>query len=467
MNYRKILAFAAALTMVTALASCGKDSDDETAAESIVISETDESLETADESSEDNTAETKEEDKKESETTKAKSKKTKEKTTASTTAKDSTATTAAGAAANSGGQTSSDGNSGNTASSGGSSAPSDNSGGASSGSTDSGNTSSGGESGESASPENTAEETKTFDAEITFAGAPSVSGSNAEVSGNSVVITSGGDYHITGSSSDGQIVVETATEEKVKIVLDGVDLTCSSGPALFIREAKKCTVELADGSSNSLQDTAKDKVYDGVIFSNDTLRIKGGGSLNITAGNRHGIASDDDIFIEGGTYVINSVKTGIFAHEGVTVNGGDLTINGGTNGIKSYNTKDPSKAFVEINGGNLVISGGMKEEKSSIYAPAFRYNGGNVYATGNKVTEPETAASPYAVFYYPEGGAAGSSLTLSVDGVAKAAMTPQSNFKCALMLSPDIHSGSKVTSELNGTSAEFEITDTKNVFTVE
>lgn len=95
--------------------------------------------------------------------------------------------------------------------------------------------------------------------------------------------------------------------------------------------------------------------------------------MNITSGNAHGIASDDDIIIENGTYNITSVKSGIFAHDDITISGGNLDIKGGTNGIKS-------KGTINISGGNSIISGGTKEEKSSIYsAGAFNYSGGYVF----------------------------------------------------------------------------------------
>ena len=113
---------------------------------------------------------------------------------------------------------------------------------------------------------------------------------------------------------------------------------------------------------NFLSDGGKDKVNDGVIFSNDTVRLKGNGELNITANNAHGIASDDDIIIDNGTYNITSKKSGLFAHDDITINEGSLNIKGGTNGIKS-------KGTLNINGGNTVISGGTKEDKSSMWIP--------------------------------------------------------------------------------------------------
>lgn len=276
-------------------------------------------------------------------------------------------------------------------------------------------------------------------------------------------ITSGGDYIVCGYTAEGQIYVNTANEEKVEITLDGVDITCSDGPAILVNQAKRCVIKLSDGSMNYLRDGGTDKINDGVIFSNDTLRIKGeSGTLEINSGNAHGIASDDDVIIESGTYIINAVKTGITAHDDVTINGGDLRINGGTNGIKS-------KGTVNINGGTMYISGGNKEEKSSIYASAeFNYTGGYVYAVGNQVTPPSSMPNPYIVVNYVNGAGAGSTVGLVLDGIERAAISSQNNFRCVLMLSPDIYIGATFTSYLDGTaSQDFTVAEGQNVFTVE
>ncbi|MCM1132566.1 MAG: carbohydrate-binding domain-containing protein [Ruminococcus flavefaciens] len=291
---------------------------------------------------------------------------------------------------------------------------------------------------------------KTYDAEFSLDETPVIN------------ITAGGDYIVRGYTAEGQIYIDTENEEKVEITLDGVDITCSDGPAILVNQAKRCVIKLADGSVNYLRDGGNDKVNDGVIFSNDTLRIKGkSGTLEINSGNAHGIASDDDVIIESGTYIINAVKTGITAHDDVTINGGDLRITGGTNGIKS-------KGTVNINGGNMYICGGSKDEKSSVYASAgFSYTGGYVYAVGNQVTPP-SAPNPYVVVNYVNGAGAGSTVGLVLDGIETATVNPQSSFRCILMLSPDIYTGATFTAYLDGTaSQDFTVADGQNVFEIE
>lgn len=310
-------------------------------------------------------------------------------------------------------------------------------------------------------PTEAPKEEKVYDGEISFNGSPSATGSNVSVEGNKVMITAGGEYIISGSSNDGQIVVDTETEDKVEIILNGVDLTCSNGPAIFINEAKKCIVKIAGETVNYLSDGGKDKVNDGVIFSNDTLKIKGSGRLEIDAVNAHGIASDDDVIIENGEIYINSKKSGIFAHDDITINDGDLTIFGGTNGIKS-------KGTVHINGGTAKVCGGSKEEKSSIYASAgLYYSGGNVFAAGNMVTAPADDTIRYIVVKWNKGVAADSTVGFVLSGLEFASLTPKNPYKCIMMLSPDIENGDVFTPTVDGEEqGSFDINDGQNLFIV-
>jgi hypothetical protein len=468
MEKKRFIAAAAALLIATCASACGKADESEKGGSDTAVSSETEEKESAKTAPAD--------DEKEPETTKKrKSKKTTEASDAAD--KSDTKTTAVkdSKSSDSGNKSSggSSGSSGNSSSGGSSGSSGNSSSGGSSGS--SGNSSSGEQSGGSGNEQQGGQQTETpqteentYTAEITLGGSPSGKGENFTVEGSKVTITSAGDYRFTGSCSDGQIIVAADTEEKVKIVLDRVDLTCTDGPAVFIRKAKKCTVELADGSSNKLSDSAKDKVNDGVIFSNDTLSIKGGGSLEINAGNAHGISSDDDLIIEGGNYVINAIKSGIMAHDDITINGGDFDIKGGTNGIKSKGGDNAKgKGTININGGRILASGGTKEEKSSVYAMGdFNYTGGELYAAGNQVTAPTTYATPYIVVDASSSIIeAGSSVDFILDGAVYATLVPHNNSRCLMMLSPDIHDGASFSVSINGNSSEdFTVSEGQNVF---
>lgn len=307
----------------------------------------------------------------------------------------------------------------------------------------------------------TAGENAEYTAEIVLGDVPVVKGSNVRVEGSVVTIISEGDYIFTGSTANGQICVDTESPvDKVTIVLNGVSISNCSGPAILIDEAKKCTIKVKEGTQNFLADGGSDKICDGCIFSNDTLRLKGNGELFITANNAHGISCDDDVIIDNGTYNIISVKSGIFVHDDITVNGGRVNIKGGTNGIKS-------KGTININGGCTMISGGSKEEKRSIYAlGTFSYTGGYVYAAGNQVTVPTYSERPYIVADLGELAPAGSNVEMYLNGMQAVNFVPHNDFRSLMMLAPEITSGSSFFSVINGeASEEYTVEDGLNLFT--
>jgi len=75
-------------------------------------------------------------------------------------------------------------------------------------------------------------------------------GSGATVNGNIVTITSAGLYSISGTLNDGQIIVDTQDAETVALVLNGADITYSTSAPIYVSNAEKTVITLADGTEN-------------------------------------------------------------------------------------------------------------------------------------------------------------------------------------------------------------------------
>lgn len=190
-------------------------------------------------------------------------------------------------------------------------------------------------------------------------------GDGVSIDGNLVTITAGGDYIIEGSLTDGQLVVAVADTEKVRMKLDGVDITSLSSAPIVVEEADKVWITLAEGSTNVLTDTAgststlgegeEASNIDGTIFSKADLALQGSGSLTINANNSHGIVSKDDLIITGGTYTITANGQGLSGKDAVKINGGDFTLVTQADAIQSDNAEDATRGFVYIAGGNFTI----------------------------------------------------------------------------------------------------------------
>lgn len=200
-----------------------------------------------------------------------------------------------------------------------------------------------------------------------------VSGNGITVSDNTVSISSGGNFDVTGTLEDGMIYIKS--EEKVQLRLSGMSITNTSGPAIFFDNAEKAFITITEGTENYLADGKEYTTDDAnaTLFSNDDLEIKGDGTLTIEANYKHGIAGDDDVKIENGNIYIKSFEHGIKVNDTLSILGGDINIEAETgkgikaeleliieNGNININALDnegmESKGTMLIDGGNINIT---------------------------------------------------------------------------------------------------------------
>jgi len=187
------------------------------------------------------------------------------------------------------------------------------------------------------------------------------SSDGAKISGTTITITEEATYIISGTLDDGMIIVNAPDSAKLQIVLKGVDITSRTSAPLYILEADKVFLTLADGTENTLSNggtfTAIDENnIDAAIFSKQDLTLNGSGNLTVTSPAGHGIVCKDDLVITSGTYIVNSASHGLDANDSVRITGEtDLTIDAGKDGIHSENTGDASLGFIYISNGTLNI----------------------------------------------------------------------------------------------------------------
>ena len=188
-----------------------------------------------------------------------------------------------------------------------------------------------------------------------------VEGNGASANGAIVTVTSAGTYRFSGILDNGQIIVDTVDPDTVVLVLDGIDLTYNAGAPIYVANAEKVVITLADGLENTVTDGAtydfpdESDEPDAAIFSHDDLTINGNGSLTVNAIYNNGIASKDDLKIISGTITVNAVNDGIKGRDSVTVKDGEITINGGEITItQSYEGID--SAAITVNNGTIHLT---------------------------------------------------------------------------------------------------------------
>ncbi len=187
------------------------------------------------------------------------------------------------------------------------------------------------------------------------------SGDGVAINGGVVTISKPGSYILSGSLTDGQIVVEVTKEEKVQLVLNGVDITCSNSAAIYVKSADKVSLTLVKDTVNKVKDGLSYTFADGedepnaCIFSKDDLSINGEGTLQVEGNYNNGIATKNDLKIIGGTIQVTALNNGIKGKDSVCIMGGNITVDVDGDGIKSDNEVEAEKGYVYIYNGTINI----------------------------------------------------------------------------------------------------------------
>ena len=191
---------------------------------------------------------------------------------------------------------------------------------------------------------------------ITLSGdTATVSGSGAYVSGGSVTIASAGYYDVTGTLTDGSLMVDAGKNAKVFLRLNGVTITCSDDAAIRVNQADKVFLTLAEGTENTVtsgenySEAALVDKTDGAIFAHDDLTINGSGALTVTAAYKHGIAANDSLRITGGKITVTAPADTIHVNDSLHITGAAITLSAGDDAIHS----DTSVAIL---GGSLTVN---------------------------------------------------------------------------------------------------------------
>ncbi len=200
--------------------------------------------------------------------------------------------------------------------------------------------------------------------------------------GQQITITKGGSYVLQGVLNNGQVIVNLHDEtEKVHLICNNITITSSSA-ALWVQQADKVILTLADGTENTFTDgndyASEDEnadVPNACIYSKDDLTINGGGILVVNGNCNNGIHTTDDLRIVSGKITVDSENHGLRGSGSVVMKDGEIRIDAKGDGIKSTKTDTAGKGFVDIEGGNVTISA---QQDGIDAAVALVINGGTL-----------------------------------------------------------------------------------------
>ena len=182
------------------------------------------------------------------------------------------------------------------------------------------------------------------------------------VENGTITITSGGTYRLTGEYS-GQVKIEAAKTDTVRLVLDNAKITNSTGAAINVVSAAEAIIYTAAGTTNTVADEANytatgDNDPDAAIYSTANLTLTGEGSLSVKGSYEEGIHTTGGLVIASGTLEVNAANTGIKGKDYVDITGGIVNVTAAQDGIKSTNTDDESMGFTRLSAGSVTVSAG-------------------------------------------------------------------------------------------------------------
>ena len=195
---------------------------------------------------------------------------------------------------------------------------------------------------------------------LDLANEPSADGVSVE--DGALVITKAGNYHLSGDYT-GQVRINTAEPETVRLILDNVSITNSTGPAITASGGGTTIVYTMAGTTNTVSDgeqytvTGKKKP-DAAIYSTANLTLTGEGSLSVEGAYEEGIHTTGGLVIASGTLEVNAANTGIKGKDYVDITGGIVNVTAAQDGIKSTNTDDESMGFTRLSAGSVTVSAG-------------------------------------------------------------------------------------------------------------
>lgn len=287
---------------------------------------------------------------------------------------------------------------------------------------------------------------------------------------------------------------ETDYEESgsVMIQLNGVTINSETSAPLYIFEADKVFVTLADGTENILSNggTFTAASGDDAFHGEETLTVTAGTiditesyeglealDIRVEGGDITLVASDDGLNAAGGTDSSGTTggRDGRFGGGpggnggGTGGNGGGMSsswdgsivISGGSLQINASGDGIDANGSVTISGGYTVVTGPTQGDTATLdYDVSAVITGGTFIGTGASGMAQTFSDSEQGVVSVSTGSqSAGTAVTLAdQEGNTLITCTPEESFQVVILSSPDLVSGETYTVTVGKASAEVEAT---------
>lgn len=208
------------------------------------------------------------------------------------------------------------------------------------------------------------------DGTIVFDSDAKVSGDGLSVEGSIVTVSSEGVYRVSGTASDGQIIVDCTNKDDVTLIFDNLTLNSKNAPAVWCIEADTLTISLPEGSESSISDGSERPdadTPDAAIFSKGDLYFNGTGTLTIEGNANNAIQSKDGLTILQCTLDITAVDDGIIGKDSIEIGAGAvINIDADGDGMRSTNTEDEGRGNIYLGECKLNIDSGADAVQAAV-----------------------------------------------------------------------------------------------------
>ncbi len=197
-------------------------------------------------------------------------------------------------------------------------------------------------------------------------------GVTVTASGAKVLITAtsavkGLNYKISGTSTDGSLKIYS--DSKFNLVMENVNLTNTTGPAINVQSGKTTSIYLPAGTASYIKDGSSyaDSVLNtsgtyedqnAALFCKGNVAFSGTGSLTITGvgTEKHGLVTKDAMTFADATLIVKSAtKDGLHPKDGFTMTSGTLNINSNGDCI------DADEGYLTISGGSVTTNNAVAD----------------------------------------------------------------------------------------------------------
>jgi len=230
----------------------------------------------------------------------------------------------------------------------------------------------------------------------------SIDGIGASWTDTGVLIQKSGTYLLSGTLENHSILVDTAEDEKITLLFNGVNIKSNAAPCLIVLSASKnVTVKCIENSVNLIScvlpfASDANEAYDAAIYSKEDLKFEGTGSMYITCTGGKGVNCRDDLSICDLSLYVIADDDGLRGKDSVVISSGNIHIQAGADGIRSNNSEDAGKGIITILDGTIYITAqldGIQAENTLSIA------GGNITlktGSGAQATQAKAPNAPNA-----------------------------------------------------------------------